>query len=72
MLAETVDATSNHAGIGVLGFLIGDRTLVTGDQAGDVSSWQVVQEADGGRQLTRIQRFTPHERAGGRLRGVAA
>jgi phosphate transport system permease protein len=61
VLAETVDATSNHAGIGVMGFLIGDRTLVTGDQAGDVSSWQVVQRPTGGRQLTRIQRFTPHE-----------
>jgi phosphate transport system permease protein len=59
VLAETIDATTNRAGIGVLGFLIGDRTLVTGDQTGEVSSWQVVQDASG-RRLTRIHRFTPH------------
>jgi phosphate transport system permease protein len=59
VLAETVDVTTNRAGIGVLGFLIGDRTLVTGDQSGDVSSWQVVPDATG-RRLTRIHRFTPH------------
>jgi phosphate transport system permease protein len=59
VLAETVDATTNRAGIGVMGFLIGDRTLVTGDRAGEVSSWQVVQ-GPSGRRLMRIHRFTPH------------
>jgi phosphate transport system permease protein len=59
VLAETVDATANRVGIGVLGFLIGDRTLVTGDQTGEVSSWQVVQDS-AGRRLTRIHRFAPH------------
>ncbi len=58
-LAETVDATTSRVGIGMLGFLIGDRTLVTGDQTGEVSSWQVVQDS-AGRRLARIHRFTPH------------
>jgi phosphate transport system permease protein len=45
----------------VLGFLIGDRTLVVGDQAGGVSTWQVVPPPSGGeRRLTRIYQFEDH------------
>ena len=68
-LAETVDASAGRAAVRVLGFLIGDRTLVTGDEAGGVSSWQVVQAPAGGRRLTRIHRFAPH---GAPVRGFAA
>ena len=45
----------------VLGFLNGDRTLVSGDAAGRVSSWQVIQaEAGDSRRLARIHEFRPH------------
>jgi phosphate transport system permease protein len=45
----------------VLGFLIGDRTLVVGDHAGGVSTWQVVPPPSGGeRRLTRIHQFEGH------------
>jgi phosphate transport system permease protein len=44
-----------------LGFLIGDRTLVVGDQSGGVSTWQVVPPPSGGeRRLTRIYQFEGH------------
>ncbi len=47
--------------ITVLGFLNGDRTLVSGDAAGGVSTWQVVQAEDGEeRRLTRIHEFRSH------------
>jgi phosphate transport system permease protein len=45
----------------VLGFLIGDRTLVVGDQAGGVSTWQVIPPPGGGpRRLTRVYQFQGH------------
>ncbi|MBI1864322.1 MAG: ABC transporter permease subunit, partial [Nitrospirae bacterium] len=47
--------------ITVLGFVNGDRTLVVGDAAGGVTSWQVLQEASGDRRLTRIYEFASHE-----------
>jgi phosphate transport system permease protein len=59
-LVETVDVSEDRAPVRVLGFLIGDRTLVTGDDSGGVSSWQVAPSATGERRLTRIHRFTPH------------
>jgi phosphate transport system permease protein len=47
--------------VSVLGFLIGDRTLVVGDSAGAVSTWQVVSPPTGGEpRLTRIHRFRQH------------
>ena len=59
------EATDVAGGPGVpvtaLGFLIGDRTLVVGDGAGGVSSWQVVPPPTGGaRRLTRVYRFQGH------------
>jgi phosphate transport system permease protein len=49
-------------GIATLGFLIGDRTLVVGDAAGRVSTWQALPPPDGGGlHLTRIHDFAPHE-----------
>lgn len=57
---ETVPASSGTA-ITVLGFLNGDRTLVSGDAGGRVSSWQVVQPEDGAsRRIARIHEFRPH------------
>ncbi|MBI2492919.1 MAG: ABC transporter permease subunit, partial [Candidatus Rokubacteria bacterium] len=44
-----------------LGFLIGDRTLVVGDGAGGVSTWQMVPPPAGGeRRLTRVYQFQGH------------
>jgi phosphate transport system permease protein len=58
-LGET--ATIGTAPITALAFLIGDRTLVAGDQRGAVSSWQVLPPPAGGAaRLTRINDFEPH------------
>ncbi len=58
--AQVVRATSRPgAGVSVLGFLIGDRTLVVGDAAGSVGSWQLLRR-DGQPRLTRVYEFTPH------------
>ena len=49
------------APVTVLGFLIGDRTLVVGDGRGGVSTWQVVPPPSGGeRRLTRVHTFQGH------------
>ncbi len=57
---EAVVATAGSA-VTVLGFLNGDRTLVSGDAGGGVSSWQVVQAEEGdSRRLMRIHEFRPH------------
>jgi phosphate transport system permease protein len=56
-------AVTGKPGVAVttLGFLIGDRTLVVGDHAGGVSTWQVVPPPSGGeRRLTRVYQFTGH------------
>jgi phosphate transport system permease protein len=58
-LADT--ATLGRAPITVLALLLGDRTLVAGDQAGAVSTWQVLAPPGGGpARLTRINEFEPH------------
>jgi len=58
-LAEAVAA--GRAPVTALAFLLGDRTLVAGDGAGAVSSWQVVPPPTGGTaRLTRIHAFEPH------------
>jgi phosphate transport system permease protein len=49
------------AAVSTLGFLIGDRTLVVGDTAGAVSTWQVVSPPTGGEpRLTRVHQFRGH------------
>src|SRR5262249_30054758 len=45
------------AKITVLGFLLGDRTFVVGDEAGGVATWQLLRGSDGGPELTRIHDF---------------
>ena len=61
-LAEGVTVASRPgAAVTTLGFLIGDRTLVVGDGAGGVSTWQVVPPPGGGeRRLTRVYEFEGH------------
>jgi phosphate transport system permease protein len=67
-LAETV--TVGDAAVTVVGFLIGDRTLVVGDARGRVSTWQLVPVAGvGGPRLARIHEFPPH---GAAVAAVAA
>jgi phosphate transport system permease protein len=49
------------APVTALGFLLGDRTLVVGDGAGGVSSWQVVARGDAGTsRLQRVHTFVSH------------
>ena len=61
-LMEVVAVTSRPGSpVTVLGFLLGDRTLIVGDGAGGVGSWQVVPPPNGGeKRLTRTYQFTPH------------
>jgi len=60
-IAGTVAATTRPGvGVSVMGFLIGDRTIVVGDASGGVSSWQLLQADGGERRLTKIYDFTPH------------
>jgi phosphate transport system permease protein len=57
--AEVMEASP--APITALGFLLGDRTLVIGDEAGGVSTWQTVTRGDAGTsRLQRIHTFASH------------
>ncbi len=61
VLAERVAAGTDGSSITVLGFLLGDRTLIVGDGRGGVSSWQVVPRPEGGApKLTRVNQFERH------------
>jgi phosphate transport system permease protein len=61
-IGGAVHVTSRRgAGVTILGFLIGSRTLVVGDTSGGVSTWQLLQADGGERRLTRIYAFAPHE-----------
>lgn len=63
-IAEMVKAVSaENAKITVLGFLLGDRTLIVGDSTGGVSSWQIVKDKSNQLRLTKIHDFTPHSKA---------
>jgi phosphate transport system permease protein len=62
---EVIDiAAGRRVPVTALGFLLGDRTLVVGDESGAVSTWQVVPPPGGGdRRLTRIHEFERHKSA---------
>jgi phosphate transport system permease protein len=63
-------AAGRRVPVTALGFLIGDRTLVVGDESGGVSTWQIVPPPGGGeRRLTRIYEF---ERQKGAVIGISA
>jgi phosphate transport system permease protein len=47
-------------GVTVMGFLLGDRTLVVGDAAGGVSTWQLLAD-DQTKELTQVGRFAAHD-----------
>lgn len=61
-MVEAVAAASRPGtAVTALGFLLGDRTLLVGDEAGGVGSWQVVPPPNGGeKRLTRIYQFAAH------------
>jgi phosphate transport system permease protein len=61
-LAEVREATSRPgAAVTEIGLLNGDRTVVVGDSAGGVASWQVVGLPGAGeRRFTQIYRFEGH------------
>ena len=48
------------AGITVLRFLLGDRSLVVGDAAGGVAVWRPIQMEGGNQRLERIDTFEGH------------
>jgi phosphate transport system permease protein len=59
-VTDMVLATSGPGiGVNLLGFLIGDRTLIMGDTAGGVSSWQLLPDG-GGQRLRKIYDFASH------------
>ncbi len=61
-LLETLDATGNRRiPVTALGFLLGDRSLVVGDEAGDVSVWFEVADPDspGGKVLKKVHELPP-------------
>jgi phosphate transport system permease protein len=62
-VGRAVPVTSHPgAEVTVLGFLLGDRTLVVGDGAGGVSTWQLLRMDEGEPRLVRIHQFAGHSR----------
>jgi len=57
----TAAAAQGGSAITMLGLLIGDRTLVTGDASGAVTSWQLLRDGQGTMRLRRIYEFARHE-----------
>jgi phosphate transport system permease protein len=59
--ADTAVVSRAGVPITTLGLLNGDRTLVVGDEWGDVSTWQTIPPPEGGAvRLTRIHQFSRH------------
>lgn len=56
---DTLTVTNGPA-VSALALLLGDRSLVVGDGAGRVSTWQWIQTEGGVRRLTRINSFESH------------
>jgi phosphate transport system permease protein len=61
MTGSVAASSRPGAGVTVLGFLIGDRTLVVGDAAGGISSWQLLRHGEGQWRLTKVYAFAAHE-----------
>ena len=53
-------ASRRGSAITVLGFVLGDRTLVVGDAAGGVATWQLLPNAEGVTELVHIHSFPAH------------
>jgi len=61
-IAGSVSATGpGGPGVTVLGFLIGERTLIVGDASGGVSSWQLLRDTQGTEALHQIYSFQRHD-----------
>ena len=61
-LLETLDATGNsRIPVTALGFLLGDRSLIVGDEAGSVSVWFEVADPDspGGKVFKKVHQLPP-------------
>ena len=65
VLAEATRASEQSKAITALGYLMGDRSLVVGDAAGQVVVWMPVREHAGTNQthMTAIHRFASHSSA---------
>jgi phosphate transport system permease protein len=58
--AERVEV-NRTTGVSALAFLLGDRTLIVGDKAGEVTTWQLLPTPPSGEwRLTPIHRFASH------------
>jgi len=66
-LTETTQASEGSQAITALGYLMGDRSLVVGDAAGQVVVWMPVREHPGTNQtkMTAVHRFASHQSAVG-------
>jgi phosphate transport system permease protein len=53
-------ASTPDTAVTVLGFILGDRTLIAGDRAGAVSAWRWLQPERREPRLARIYTFTKH------------
>ncbi|MBI2487653.1 MAG: ABC transporter permease subunit [Deltaproteobacteria bacterium] len=63
-LNDIIDATKNPGtAITALGFLIGDRSLIVVDEAGDTSTWFLVrdEESPGAKRLEKIHELASHQ-----------
>ena len=65
LLTETTQASEQSKAITAMAYLMGDRSLVVGDAAGQVVVWMPVREHPGTNQthMTAIHRFAPHPSA---------
>lgn len=60
-----VGAAPDGAAVSVLGFLLGDRTLVVGDAKGRLSGWGLTRGEEDGWSLRKYREFEPHPAAVG-------
>lgn len=65
VLSEATQASEQSKAITALAYLMGDRSLVVGDAAGEVTVWMPVRTHPEANQtrMTAIHRFTPHQSA---------
>lgn len=58
---EAVPVVPSGAAVTCLGFLLGDRTLVVGDAAGGVRTWQLIRAGDSDFSLRKLHEFPSHD-----------
>jgi phosphate transport system permease protein len=65
VLAETTQASERGQAVTALAYLMGDRSLVVGDAAGQVNVWMPVREHAGTNRthMTAVHRFVSHQSA---------